>query len=153
MKTTHYSQLAMQLPSLHDATIPWYSNMLNILAAMRDNFGFWWIGVYVVQENELVLGPFQGPPACTRIGFGKGVCGKTWEAEQTIIVEDVHAFPGHIACSSASNSEIVVPLIRNGKVVGVLDVDSTKFGAFDQTDKHYLEIIAGELVKLLPDEN
>ncbi|MGN0227041.1 MAG: GAF domain-containing protein [Paludibacteraceae bacterium] len=121
------------------------ARMANVSAVLHDAFGFWWTGFYRVDGNELVLGPFQGPVACMRIPFGRGVCGTAWQKAQTIIVPDVHQFAGHIACSSASNSEIVVPLLQNGVVMAVLDIDSADFDAFDDTDKLYLE----QIVKII----
>ena len=121
------------------------ANLANIAAALTEAFGFFWCGFYRVSGEELVLGPFQGPIACTRIPFGKGVCGTAWAKAETVIVPDVHKFAGHIACSSASNSEIVVPLRKNGKIKAVLDIDSTAFDTFDETDRIYLELIAGLL--------
>ena len=118
------------------------ANMANVAALIQESFQFWWTGFYRVIDNQLVLGPFQGPVACTRIGFGKGVCGTSWKERQTIVVEDVEQFPGHIACSSESRSEIVVPLIKGEEVIGVLDIDSEKLATFDQTDKDWLEQIA-----------
>jgi GAF domain-containing protein len=115
------------------------ANLANISAALKSAFNWWWVGFYLVKENELLLGPFQGPVACTRIGLGKGVCGSAWQQAQSIIVADVEKFPGHIACSSASKSEIVVPIIINEKVIGVLDVDSELLNHFDNTDQLYLE--------------
>lgn len=119
------------------------ANMANMAALLHEEFGFWWTGFYRVEQesDQLVLGPFQGPVACTRISFGKGVCGTAWERAETVIVPDVHQFPGHIACSSASNSEIVVPVFQGKKVIAVLDIDSTEFNTFDQTDKEWLEKI------------
>lgn len=118
------------------------ANMANVAALIQEAFHFWWTGFYRVIDNQLVLGPFQGPVACTRIGFGKGVCGTSWKEKKTLVVEDVEQFPGHIACSSESKSEIVVPLLKNGEVVGVLDIDSERLATFDQTDKEWLEQIA-----------
>ena len=118
------------------------ANMANVAALIQEAFHFWWTGFYRVIGEQLVLGPFQGPVACTRIGFGKGVCGTSWKEHQTIVVEDVEQFPGHIACSSESKSEIVVPLIKQGEVIGVLDIDSERLATFDQTDKEWLEQIA-----------
>ena len=115
------------------------ANLGNVSAALKEAFGFFWIGFYLVKDGELVLGPFQGPIACTRIQKGKGVCGAAWEQEQTVLVPNVDLFAGHIACSSLSKSEIVVPLLKNGRVVGVLDVDSDELDAFDQIDKKHLE--------------
>ena len=119
--------------------------MANVSACLKDTFNFWWVGFYRVIGDELVLGPFQGPLACTRIRKGKGVCGTAWQSSETVIVPDVDAFPGHIACSSLSRSEIVVPVINKGDVVAVLDIDSEKLATFDETDKLYLE----KLVSLL----
>ena len=123
------------------------ANMANMAALLHEAFGFWWTGFYRVdpESDQLVLGPFQGPVACTRINFGKGVCGTAWERAETVIVPDVHQFPGHIACSSASNSEIVIPVFQGNKVIAVLDIDSTEFNTFDQTDKEWLE----EIVSLI----
>ena len=115
------------------------ANLGNVSAALKEAFGFFWIGFYLVKDGELVLGPFQGPVACTRIQKGKGVCGAAWEQEQTVLVPNVDLFAGHIACSSLSKSEIVVPLLKNGRVVGVLDVDSDELDAFDDIDKKHLE--------------
>jgi len=118
------------------------ANMANVAALIQEAFHFWWTGFYRVIDNQLVLGPFQGPVACTRIGFGKGVCGTSWKEKKTIVVEDVEQFPGHIACSSESRSEIVVPLIQGEEVIGVLDIDSEKLATFDATDQLWLEQIA-----------
>ena len=117
------------------------ANLSNISAALKSIFSFFWVGFYLVDKNELVLGPFQGSIACTRIAFGRGVCGTSWKEKKTIIVPNVDEFPGHIACSSFSKSEIVVPIIKNGQVIAVLDVDSDKLNDFDETDKLYLEEI------------
>ena len=116
--------------------------MANVVAAIHEAMGFWWTGFYRVIDNQLVLGPFQGPVACTRIGFGKGVCGTSWKERKTIVVEDVEQFPGHIACSSESRSEIVVPLFKGEEVIGVLDIDSEKLATFDAVDKEWMEQIA-----------
>jgi L-methionine (R)-S-oxide reductase len=110
---------------------------------LKEQFGWLWVGFYLVKKDELVLGPFQGPVACTRIKKGRGVCGASWQKAETLVVDDVEKFPGHIACSSLSRSEIVVPLIRNNEVIGVLDVDSEALAAFDDTDKKYLEEVVG----------
>jgi L-methionine (R)-S-oxide reductase len=116
------------------------ANLANVAGALKEQFGWWWVGFYLVDgPDELVLGPFQGPVACTRIRKGKGVCGSSWQEGQTLVVADVEQFPGHIACSSASRSEIVVPIFKHGKIVGVLDVDSEFLNYFDETDKLYLE--------------
>ena len=118
------------------------ANMANVAALIQEAFRFWWTGFYRVIDNQLVLGPFQGPVACTRIGFGKGVCGTSWKERRTIVVEDVEQFPGHIACSSESKSEIVVPLFKSDEVIGVLDIDSERLATFDAIDKEWLEQIA-----------
>jgi GAF domain-containing protein len=116
--------------------------MANTAAALREAFGFFWVGFYTVKEDHLQLAPFQGPVACSRIRYGHGVCGTAWQQQQTIVVPDVEQFPGHIACSSLSRSEIVVPVVANGRVLAVLDVDSTDLNAFDNTDRKYLEQVA-----------
>jgi GAF domain-containing protein len=123
------------------------ANLANIAAALREAFGFFWVGFYVVQGQELVLGPFQGPIACTRIAYGRGVCGTAWKEKKTQLVPDVEAFPGHIACSSASKSEIVVPAFQDGEVFLVLDVDSDQLDDFDGVDLRYLETLMGMLEK------
>ena len=144
-KAEKYQLLLPQIEALVAGETDSIAKMANVAAALHETFGFWWTGFYRVVNDELVLGPFQGPIACTRIRYGRGVCGTSWQQEETLIVPNVHEFPGHIACSSASNSEIVVPLIRDKKVIAVLDIDSTDFGTFDQTDKAYLE----QIVRLL----
>ena len=144
-KAEKYQLLLPQIEALVAGETDSIAKMANVAAALHETFGFWWTGFYRVVNDELVLGPFQGPIACTRIKYGRGVCGTSWQQEETLIVPNVHEFPGHIACSSASNSEIVVPLIRDKKVIAVLDIDSTDFGTFDQTDKAYLE----QIVRLL----
>ena len=136
-----YQHLLPQLNALLDGESDLIANMANIAAALKESFGFFWVGFYLVKHNELVLGPFQGPVACTRIQKGRGVCGKAWEDKTIIVVPDVDAFPGHIACSSLSKSEIVLPLIKHGKVVAVLDVDSNELNSFDDTDAQYLNEI------------
>lgn len=123
------------------------ANMANLSALLHQTFGFWWVGFYLIKEGELVLGPFQGPVACTRIKIGKGVCGTSAENQETLIVPNVHEFEGHIACSSESNSEIVVPMIRKGKVFGVLDIDSKSFDDFSEVDKEALELIVQNLIE------
>lgn len=144
-KAEKYQLLLPQIESLVAGEYDMIAKMANVSAALHETFGFWWTGFYRVENDELVLGPFQGPIACTRIKYGRGVCGTSWQRGETVIVPNVHEFPGHIACSSASNSEIVVPLIRDNKVIAVLDIDSTEFGTFDETDKAYLEQIVGLL--------
>ena len=144
-KHKKYQTLLPQVESLVAGETDMIANMANVTAALHEAFGFWWTGFYRVDGQQLVLGPFQGPIACTRIPYGRGVCGTAWQRAATVIVPNVHEFAGHIACSSASNSEIVVPVIRDNRVIAVLDIDSTDFGAFDETDKHYLEQIVGML--------
>ncbi len=141
-KITLYRELLEEMKSLLQDEADCVANMANAAALLHERLGHWWTGFYRVTGEELVLGPFQGPTACTRIRKGRGVCGTSWAEERTIVVPNVHEFPGHIACSSFSNSEIVVP-IRDGKgeVCGVLDIDSKEFGAFDQTDAEWLEKI------------
>lgn len=138
-----YETLLPQIKALLDGETDLIANLANICGALKEQFGWFWIGFYLVKKDELVLGPFQGPVACTRIKKGRGVCGSSWAAAKTLIVPDVEKFPGHIACSSLSRSEIVVPLIHNGEVWGVLDVDSSELDEFDETDRRYLEEIAG----------
>lgn len=131
--------LYRQLESLLEGETDEIANMANTAALIHETFGFWWTGFYIVKDGQLVLGPFQGPVACTRIPFGKGVCGTAWKRGESIVVPDVELFPGHIACSSLSRSEIVVPIIRNGEVVAVIDIDSKELGCFDDTDRSWLE--------------
>lgn len=140
-KTEKYELLCEQIKALIQNENDIIANMSNIAAVIHETFKFWWTGFYRVINNELVLGPFQGTVACTRIAYGKGVCGTAWKESKTIVVEDVHEFPGHIACSSASKSEIVVPIIKDNQVVGVLDIDSEKLATFDNIDKEWLEKI------------
>lgn len=140
-KPEQYEALLPQIKGLLSGETDLVANMANTVAALKEQFGWFWIGFYLVKENELVLGPFQGPVACTRIRKGRGVCGSSWEQRQTLIVPDVEKFPGHIACSSLSRSEIVIPIIRNAEVIGVLDVDSAELDTFDRTDQHFLEEI------------
>ena len=144
-KNDRYSVLYSQIRSLLDSESDQIANMANVSSMIHHTFGFWWTGFYIVKENQLVLGPFQGPVACTRIGFGKGVCGAAWERRESIVVTDVHQFPGHIACSSLSQSEIVVPMFRGEDVYAVLDIDSKELSTFDETDRVWLERIAGLL--------
>lgn len=141
-----YLELIPQIAGLLEGETDLIANLANITAALKEQFGWLWIGFYIVKENELVLGPFQGPVACTRIKKGKGVCGVAWEQMKTIIVQDVDQFPGHITCSSLSKSEIVLPLIRNNEVVAVLDVDHSLYANFDKTDELFLSEIIGLLV-------
>ena len=138
-----YQSLLPQIKALIEGEPDLVANLANIAAALKEQFGWLWVGFYLVKNDELVLGPFQGPVACTRISKGRGVCGAAWQQAETLIVPDVENFPGHIACSSLSRSEIVVPLISNNEVVGVLDVDSELLNLFDETDKKYLEEVVG----------
>ncbi|MED9899864.1 MAG: GAF domain-containing protein [Bacteroidales bacterium] len=142
-KIDKYSLVYKQVEALVEGEYDCIANMSNIAALLHGTFGFWWTGFYVVKGNELVLGPFQGPVACSRIPFGRGVCGTAWKRKESIVVPDVEQFPGHIACSSLSRSEIVVPVFRDGKVVAVLDIDSINRNAFDETDRESLEKITG----------
>lgn len=142
-KAEQYQSLIPQIKGLVTGETDLIANLANISAALKEQFGWLWIGFYLVKEDELVLGPFQGPVACTRIRKGKGVCGAAWAQGKTIIVPDVEAFPGHIACSSASRSEIVLPLLKDGEVLGVLDVDSASLNEFDEVDEKYLSEITG----------
>ena len=144
-KTEKYQSLLPQIKGLLEGEPDVVANLANVSAALKEQFGWLWTGFYLVKGQELVLGPFQGPVACTRIKYGRGVCGSSWEQARTLIVPDVEKFPGHIACSSLSRSEIVVPLIRNGAVAAVLDVDSEHPDHFDEVDARYLE----EIVALL----
>ena len=144
-KAEQYQSLLPQIAGLLFGEPDLVANLANVSAALKEQFKWFWVGFYLVKHNELVLGPFQGPVACTRIALGKGVCGAAWEQAKTLIVPDVEAFPGHIACSSLSRSEIVVPAFRNGKVAAVLDVDSELLNQFDETDAQFLE----QVVKLV----
>jgi GAF domain-containing protein len=137
-KHEQYEGVFPQIKALVDGEDDPVANLANVCAALKETFGFFWVGFYLVKQDELVLGPFQGPVACTRIRKGKGVCGTCWEKEETILVPDVDSFPGHIACSSLSKSEIVVPLIKDRNVIGVLDVDSDRLNDFDETDAEHL---------------
>lgn len=149
-KEQKYKSLLPQIAALVEGEDDVIANLANISAALKEAFGFFWVGFYIVKNEELVLGPFQGPIACTRIGKGRGVCGTAWKEAATQLVPDVDAFPGHIACSSLSRSEIVIPLIRDGKVWGVLDIDSDQLNFFDQTDKAYLEQLCRDVLKSFP---
>ena len=140
-KAEIYQSLIPQIKGLIDVESDLVANLANIAAALKEQFGWFWVGFYLVKNDELVLGPFQGPVACTRIKKGRGVCGASWQQAKTLIVPDVEKFPGHIACSSLSKSEIVVPVIRDNEVVAVLDVDSELLDLFDETDQQYLEEI------------
>ena len=144
-KATRYRELLPQAEALIASETDLVANLANIAAALRQTFNFFWVGFYLVKNNELVLGPFQGPVACTRISYGKGVCGTSWQQGKTIVVPDVELFPGHIACSSESRSEIVVPGFSNGHVAMVLDVDSQHPAHFDEVDAMWLE----ELMRII----
>lgn len=149
-KNEKYQALLQQIPGLLDPQVDVIANMANVAAALRATFGFFWVGFYRVVGEQLVLGPYQGPLACTRIAFGKGVCGASWEQQKTLVVANVHEFPGHIACSEASKSEIVVPIMVDGQVVAVLDIDSDEFATFDDIDRESLEKICTCLSELYP---
>ena len=144
-KAEQYASLVPQIEALLYGEPDLVANMANVAAALKEQFKWFWVGFYLVKGNELVLGPFQGPVACTRIGLGKGVCGAAWQQAKTLIVPDVDAFPGHIACSSLSRSEIVVPVFKDDKVAAVLDVDSELLDQFNETDAQYLE----QIIKLI----
>lgn len=144
-KEEQYQSLIPQIEALLSGETDFIANLGNICAALKEQFKWLWVGFYLVKGDELVLGPFQGPVACTRIKIGRGVCGTAWQQRQTIVVPDVEQFPGHIACSSTSVSEIVLPLFNDGDVVGVLDVDSERAAHFDDTDERYLT----EILKLI----
>lgn len=146
-KAEKYAVLLRQIEAVVDGESDMIANMANVAAMIHDTFGFWWTGFYRVVGEALVLGPFQGPLACSRIAHGRGVCGTAWAEAQTQVVPDVDKFPGHIACSSASRSEIVVPLKANGAVIGVLDIDSRHLNTFDEVDRLWLERIAAVLTR------
>ncbi len=145
-KAEQYESILPQIQGLIEGEPDLIANLSNTVAALKEQFNWLWVGFYIIKENELVLGPFQGPVACTRIQKGRGVCGKSWMDEQTMIVPDVEAFPGHIACSSLSRSEIVVPVFKNGTIVAILDVDSKDLNTFDLADQQYLE----KIISLIP---
>jgi GAF domain-containing protein len=148
-KAARYATLIPQLEALTDGETDLIANLSNIAAALWQTMNFFWVGFYIVKNKELVLGPFQGPIACTRISFGKGVCGASWKEKKTIIVPNVDEFPGHIACSSDSKSEIVLPAMKNGEVALVLDVDSDRLNDFDETDKKYLSQVMNIIEKFI----
>jgi GAF domain-containing protein len=148
-KIARYQTLIPQIEALTSGEPDLVANLSNIAAALRQSMNFFWVGFYLVKNNELVLGPFQGPIACTRIAFGKGVCGASWKEKRTIIVPNVDEFPGHIACSSDSKSEIVLPAFKNGEVALVLDVDSDQLKDFDETDKLFLSQVMGLIEKMI----
>ena len=145
-KAEQYETLLPQIFAVIEGEEDLVANLANITAALKEQFGWFWVGFYLVKKDELVLGPFQGPIACTRIKKGRGVCGSAWEKATTLIVPDVDAFPGHIACSSLSKSEIVLPIIRNEIVIGVLDVDSELINHFDEVDEKYLQQILDKII-------
>lgn len=145
-KEEQYRSVIPQIKALMEGEPDLVANLANVAAALKEQFGWLWVGFYLVKNDELVLGPFQGPVACTRIKKGRGVCGACWQREETVVVPDVEKFPGHIACSSLSKSEIVVPVIRNNTVIGVLDVDSEDLNSYDETDQRFLE----EIVAVIP---
>ncbi len=145
-KEEQYNSLLLQAQGLLSGEADIISNMANLAALLHEGMGFWWTGFYRVQGDELLLGPFQGPIACTRIAYGRGVCGTAWKEQHTIVVPDVEKFPGHIACSAASRSEIVVPIWHNNKIIAVLDIDSKEIGTFDEVDKEYLEKMASLII-------
>ncbi len=140
-KEQKYTELLQEAEALIAGETDEIANMANVAAAIHAKFGFHWVGFYRVIGEELVLGPFQGPVACTRIAYGRGVCGTAWKEKRTLVVPDVDQFPGHIACSALSRSEIVIPIVRKGAVVAELDIDSTDPGAFDAVDEHYLTVL------------
>ncbi|WP_419803322.1 GAF domain-containing protein [Mucilaginibacter sp.] len=144
-KQEKYETLVPQIKALLEGETDLVANLANVAAALKEQFGWFWVGFYLLKEAQLVLGPFQGPVACTRIRKGRGVCGTSWAKAETLIVPDVEAFPGHIACSSLSRSEIVLPIFQAENVVGVLDVDSSRLNGFDEIDAQYLQ----KIVKLI----
>jgi L-methionine (R)-S-oxide reductase len=148
-KVEKYDLLFTYWQGLADSEVDWISNTSNAAALLKEIFGWWWVGFYRVYNNQLILGPFQGPSACTKIEYGKGVCGKTWEIKQSIVVPNVHEFEGHIACSSLSNSEIVIPIWKNDAIWGVLDIDSVEYSKFNEIDQLNLENFTNILSKYL----
>lgn len=144
-KEGKYKEILPQIEALCSGESNLIAKLANVSSALRMCFGFFWVGFYLVEGEELVLGPFQGDIACTRIAYGRGVCGTAWQQKETIIVPDVDLFPGHIACSSLSKSEIVVPVYQDGQIIGVLDIDSDELNTFDTTDAHYLEALCASL--------
>jgi L-methionine (R)-S-oxide reductase len=153
IKEEQYMMIIKQVNSLIESETDIVANMANITALLKSTFDFWWCGFYIVRGNQLVLGPFQGPLACTRIGFGKGVCGTAWKEKKTIIVNDVEKFPGHIACSSESRSEIVIPIFIENDMIGEIDIDSRQLNNFDNIDAKYLEILAKKIGGLFTHNN
>jgi L-methionine (R)-S-oxide reductase len=149
LKEERYESLIPQVKALVNGESDLIANLANVTAALKYGMDFFWVGFYLVKNESLVLGPFQGPVACTRIGFGKGVCGKAWEQKKTIIVPNVDEFEGHIACSSLSKSEIVIPIIKNGEVKGVLDIDSDQYSTFDNVDENQLREVIDLIAKMV----
>lgn len=145
-KEERYGRLLPQAASLCEGESDLIAKMANISALLHYEFGFWWTGFYRVKNEELILGPFQGPLACVHIGYGKGVCGTAWKEQRTVVVPDVEEFPGHIACSSESRSEIVVPMKKDGKVIAVLDIDSKELATFDEVDARCLEQVVAVMI-------
>ena len=148
-KVEQYQSILPQIRAIVEDESDVIANLANICAALKQQFGWFWIGFYLVKGNELVLGPFQGPIACTRIAKGRGVCGSAWQQQQVIVVPDVDQFPGHIACSSDSKSEIVLPIMKNGECVGVLDIDSDELNQFDEIDAEYLKQLMSVIEKFI----
>ncbi|KHF76228.1 Free methionine-(R)-sulfoxide reductase [Acinetobacter sp. neg1] len=148
-KVEQYQSILPQIQAIVEDESDVIANLANICAALKQQFGWFWIGFYLVKGNELVLGPFQGPIACTRIAKGRGVCGSAWQQQQVIVVPDVDQFPGHIACSSDSKSEIVLPIMKNGECVGVLDIDSDELNQFDEIDAEYLKQLMSVIEKFI----
>jgi len=148
-KAERYATLVPQIESLVTGEPDFIANLSNIAAALKQTMNFFWVGFYIVKDDQLVLGPFQGPVACTRIQFGKGVCGASWKEKKTFLVPDVEEFPGHIACNSASRSEIVLPAFKNGAVSLVMDIDSDRLNDFDEVDQHALEKVIGIIERIL----
>lgn len=146
-KEGKYKEILPQIEALCSGESNLIAKLANVSSALRMCFGFFWVGFYLVEGEELVLGPFQGDIACTRIAYGRGVCGTAWQQKETIIVPDVELFPGHIACSSLSKSEIVVPVYQDGQIIGVLDIDSDELDSFDKTDARYLEELCATLTR------
>ncbi|MCU4579311.1 GAF domain-containing protein [Acinetobacter courvalinii] len=148
-KVEQYQSILPQIQAIVEDEADVIANLANICAALRQQFGWFWIGFYLVKGNELVLGPFQGPIACTRIAKGRGVCGSAWQQQRVIVVPDVDQFPGHIACSSDSKSEIVLPIMKNGECVGVLDIDSDELNQFDEVDAEHLQQLMAMIEKFI----
>jgi L-methionine (R)-S-oxide reductase len=144
-KKDKYAYCRSAIAGVSEGEVSLVANLANTSAILKETFGWWWVGFYLVNSKELTLGPFQGPVACTRIGFGKGVCGTAWAEKTAQVVADVHRFPGHIACSAASNSEIVVPILKNGEVVALLDADSEHFAHYDEEDRIELELLCEKI--------